>query len=327
MSLSDAVLSNVLSPASLTFVLGLGAGLLRSDLSVPEGVGKGVAVYLMFAIGLKGGVAVSDSMIDLTLILSLTGGVLMSFLMPAVAFVFLRITAGLNRIEAAAVAAHYGSISVVTFVTATGFLGRQSVDYEGYLVAVVALMETPAIITGIWLALGGSRRQSDRGWASPELMREVFLNGSVVLLTGGFLIGLTVGPGGYVSVKPFFSDLFSGVLCLFLLDMGLLAASRLRGAGLLRGPVLAFGVYMPLLGAILGLMVGSLAGLSVGGAMLMAVLGASASYIAVPAAMRMALPQANPALYLSLSLAITFPFNIVVGIPLYYSVAQWMYGG
>lgn len=318
----DLAAANLLSPMVLFFVLGLMAALARVDLSFPEAVAKGLAVYLIVAIGFKGGASVSAYGLDLALVLALGAGFVLSALIPVVAFSILRLTTNLPKIEAAAVAAHYGSISVVTFVTATAFLGVQSVGYEGYLVAVVALMETPAIITGIWLA----RRGGGSSFGDPELMREVFLNGSVVLLTGGFVVGMVTGHDGFEGVKPFFKDMFSGVLCIFLLDMGLLAAARIRSAGLRRTSVIAFGLYMPLIGASIGALTGTVAGLSLGGTVLMAVLGASASYIAVPAAMRLALPEANPALYLSLSLAITFPFNIVIGIPLYFSAVRWIYG-
>ncbi|MGF1508032.1 MAG: sodium-dependent bicarbonate transport family permease [Myxococcota bacterium] len=323
-SAQNAVLGNLLSPVVLSFVLGMAAGLVRAQLSIPEAVGRGVAIYLMFAIGLKGGVAVAESPLDLTLVLTILAGLALSFLMPLLAYLLLRFTAGLSQVESAAVAAHYGSISVVTFVAATLFLGALEVTYEGYLVAVLALMETPAIISGVWLARRGDL--GGRTVFSEDVVREIFLNASVVLLVGGFLIGWVSGPAGLDKVAPFFKDPFTGVLCLFLLDMGLLASRRIREARVLRPSILAFGIYMPLVGASLGLALGVGAGLSLGGATLLSVLAASASYIAVPAAMRLALPQANPALSLTLSLAVTFPFNIVVGIPLYFAAARMVYG-
>jgi hypothetical protein len=322
---TSGILSNLLSPMILTFVLGLGAGLAKAELSIPESLGKAMAIYLMFAIGLHGGAAVSDSPLDATLGLTFLVGVGLSFGMPFLAYGLLRTAVGLGKVEAAAVAAHYGSISVVTFVTATLFLSEQEIGYEGYLVAVLAMMETPAIISGIWL---GRRGDGDGGGGfDADVLREIFLNASVVLLVGGFVVGLLSGTEGIEPVEPLFKDMFKGVLCLFLLDMGLLAASRMKEARVLRPPVILFGIYMPLIGAALGLSLGWTIGLSVGGATLLAVLAASASYIAVPAAMRLALPQANPALYLSMSLAITFPFNVIIGIPLYYTAAGALYGG
>jgi hypothetical protein len=201
------------------------------------------------------------------------------------------------------------------------------VDYEGYLVAVMALMETPAIVSGLWLASKYLPRDQTKGGASGELLREVFLNGSVVLLMGAFVIGLATGTEGMKTVAPFIDAPFKGVLCFFLLDMGLIAAGRLQDSKVISLPLIAFGIIMPLLGGALGLGAGWLIGLSPGGVAIMGILAASASYIAVPAAMRLALPEANPAIYLTLSLAITFPFNLTIGIPLYLSVAQWMAGG
>ncbi len=319
MSPVDAIGSNLLSPPVLCFALGLGSGLARAELSIPGEVGKAISIYLMLAIGLKGGAAVAGSPVELSMVLTLLFGVILSFGMPIVAFLALRATAGLDRMNAAAVAAHYGSISVVTFVTATSLLEAEGIEFEPFLVGAVALMETPAIISGILLARGGSSRGLPKA-----LVREVFLNASVVLLVGGFAVGLLAGPTGFAKVAPFFQAPFAGVLCLFLLDMGLVAAARLRGARVLRLPLVAFSVYMPLVGASLGLGFAQLAGLGVGGSALLATLAASASYIAVPAAMRLAVPKANPAVYLTLSLALTFPFNISVGIPLYLSIATWL---
>ncbi len=328
MTLLETAAANLLSPAILAFALGLLAGLARSDLSVPEAMGKAMAIYLMFAIGLKGGVAVSESEPGLTMVLAVLLGLALGFGLPLLAFQLLRRQARLDVVSAAAVAAHYGSISVVTFVTAEQFAASQGLAYEGYLVAVMALMETPAIVVGLWLA---SRFGAEAGVPAKrlggELLREIFLNGSVVLLVGAFVIGLLVGRSGAEPVAPLFDGLFKGVLCLFLLDMGLLAAARLRGARLLTWRVVAFGLYMPPLAAAIGLAGAAAIGLSQGGALLVAVLAASASYIAVPAAMRLALPKANPGLYVPLSLAVTFPFNVAIGIPLYATLAAWLYGG
>jgi uncharacterized protein len=324
----DAILSlaatNLLSPIVLCFALGLFAALARSDLSVPEAVAKGMSIYLLFAIGFKGGVAVSEHGIDATLGLSLLAGVVLSALLPLVAFMLLRAMSNLSTTDAAAVAAHYGSISIVTFVAATSVLQGRGIMYEGYMVAVAAAMEAPAILSALWLvARGSGGRKMDAG-----LWHEILLNGSIVLLLGSFLIGWVTGPAGLAQIDSFIVAPFKGVLCLFLLDMGLVAGRGLRnGRQVLRPAVLAFGVIMPMVGAAFGLGTGMLLGLSAGGVTIMAVLSASASYIAVPAAMRVALPEADPAIYLTLSLGVTFPFNLTLGIPLYLAAAVALTGG
>lgn len=314
----QAAIGNLLSPMVLAFALGFVAALLGSDLTVPEAIGKGLALYLMFAIGFKGGVAVAANGLDMGLVGAALAGIALSFLIPFIAFQFLRWTSQLDRPTAAAVSAHYGSISVVTFVAASEFLRAAGATYAGYMVAVVALMETPAIVSGLFLA-------RERGPATrhrSELLREILLNGSVVLLLGAFVIGLITGAKGEEALKPFVGDLFKGALCLFLLDMGLLAARGLKNAPPLGGKVFLFGLYMPLVSASLALAAALLLQMDVGSGAVLMVLTASASYIAVPAAMRLALPKANPAVYLSLSLGVTFPFNVAIGIPLYFAVAE-----
>jgi hypothetical protein len=325
----DLALSNLLSPMILFFVLGFAAALLRSDLQIPDQIGKALALYLMLAIGFKGGAAMAESGFDWTFVGAIAIGVGLSFAMPVLGYALLRATSRLDTPTAAAVAAHYGSISAVTFVTAVGFLALQSVPHETYLVAVMALMETPAIITGLLLARHAERAHGrvSKVRGSKDLMREILLNGSVVVLVGAFVIGWMTGQSGLDKVSAFVVDPFLGVLCLFLLDMGLVAARQLRGAKGLGPRTIAFALYMPLIGATCGLAGGTLIGLSLGGTLLITVLAASASYIAVPAAMRIALPQANAAVYLTLSLAVTFPFNILVGIPLYFSVAGMLNAG
>ncbi len=317
-------LANLTSPPILFFLLGLGAALLRSDLSIPETIGKSLAMYLMIAIGFKGGVEVAGHGFGGALFASIVAGVLLSFLLPVIAFGLLRLLSQLDTVNRAAISAHYGSVSIVTFVTAVQYLSLQGLEYEPFLIAVVALMETPAIVTGILL----SQRSAQTGAASPMfsgyLVREVLLNGSVVLLVGAFFIGMISGESGKEALEPFTGGLFTGILCLFLLDMGLVAGRRLLDARLIQPGLVVFAIIMPIIGAAAGLLSGTLAGLSVGGTALLATLAASASYIAVPAAMRVALPQANPGIYLTLSLAITFPFNITLGIPAYQALAQWL---
>ena len=315
--------TNLLSPIILSFALGVAAALARSDLSIPEAVAKGMSIYLLFAIGFKGGVSVADHGIDSTLALSLLAGVVLSAVLPIIAFAVLQVMGNLSRLDAAAVAAHYGSISIVTFVAATSVLQGSGIMAEGYMVAVAAAMEAPAILSALWLVSRGSQsRQMESG-----LMREIMLNGSIVLLVGSFLIGWITGVDGLAKIEAFIVSPFQGVLCLFLLDMGLVAGRGLRGgSGVLKPGVLAFGVVMPLVGATLGLGTGLLLGLSAGGVALFMVLSASASYIAVPAAMRVALPEANPSIYLTLSLGVTFPFNLTLGIPIYVAIASALTG-
>ena len=318
--------ANLVSPVILSFALGLLAALARSDLSVPEAAAKALSIYLLFAIGFKGGAAVAESGFGGTLALGLLAGVILSFAIPLVAFAILRVVSRLSVVDAAAVAAHYGSISIVTFVAATAALQSQGIAHEGWMVAVAAAMEAPAILSALWLVAqkGGSTEQEE------GLLREVLLNGSIVLLVGSFLIGVATGAEGLAKIESFIVAPFTGVLCLFLLGMGLIAGRGLRErrrGGPVSPALIGFGLMMPLIGGAAGLAAALLIGLSPGGAALMTTLAASASYIAVPAAMRVALPEANPSVYLTLSLGVTFPFNLTVGIPLYIAAAVALAGG
>ena len=315
---------NLLTPMILCFALGLAAALARSDLSVPEAAAKAMSLYLLFSIGFKGGVAVSGHGLDLGLGAALVAGVVLSAVLPLVAFPLLGVLTRLGATDRAAVAAHYGSISIVTFVTATSVLVDRAIPAEGYMVAVAAAMEAPAIVSALWLvARSGGGARMDAG-----LWREILLNGSIVLLVGAFLIGAATGVEGKERIDAFITAPFQGVLCLFLLDMGLIAGRGLREVrGTLGAGVLVFGVAMPVIGAAFGLGTALVLGLSPGGTALLMTLCASASYIAVPAAMRVALPEANPSVYLTLSLGVTFPFNLILGIPAYVTVALAVTGG
>ena len=305
------------------FALGLGAGLARSDLSVPEAVAKGLSLYLMLAIGLKGGAALAAPGAAEGLLPALAVGIALSFLLPVPAYAMLRAGTRLDRPTAAAIAGHYGSVSVVTYAAATGVLASAGVAAEAFMPAVLAAMETPAIVTALLLARRG---QTGPMRGKRHLVREVLLNGSVVLLLGSFLIGWAGSAAQRAQLAPFTEALFPGALCLFLLERGLLAARQLAAPGRLDARLVAFGIVMPLIGAAAGLGGGMLAGLSPGGVALMATLAGSASYIAVPAAMRLALPEADAGVYVTLSVAITFPFNIVIGIPLYLWAAHLLAG-
>lgn len=315
---------NLISPPVLFFALGLLAALVRSDLVIPQAVAKAMSLYLMLAIGFKGGVAAGNHGVGLDLFLVIGAAAVLSFFIPVIAYGLLHATTALGRIDKAAIAAHYGSISIVTFIAATAALDAAQIDYPGIMIAAAAAMEVPAIVMALLLAYRGSG-QHDAQSQGATPWREVLLNGSVVLLVGAFIIGMVTGEAGNKEISPFISEPFKGVLCLFLLDMGLVAGRELRQVRKTLTPaLLGFGLYMPPLGGALGGVAGALIGLDVGGIALFSVLGASASYIAVPAAMRLALPEAKPSLYLTLSLAVTFPFNLTLGIPLYIELAGWL---
>jgi uncharacterized protein len=309
---------NLLSPMVLFFVLGAALSLARSDLSIPGAVAKLLSLYLMMAIGFRGGVEVAHHGPSVTLAAALAAGIGLSFGIPFLAYAILRVATRLSTVDAAAVAAHYGSISAVTLVAVMSVLSQMGVSFEGYMIAVAAAMETPAILSALLLA-----RKGEAGRARGELLREILLNGAVVMLLGSFAIGIVTGDRGMALLKPFLVDSFAGFLCLFLLDMGLVAGRGLRDGGRALSPgAVGFAVVMPLAGGACAAALSPLVGLSPGGTAILITLAASASYIAVPAAMRLALPQANAAIPLTLSLGVTFPFNLLFGIPLYIAVAQ-----
>lgn len=322
MELSIAALAgNLLAPTILFFVLGLIAAIARSDLSIPDGAAKVMSIYLLLAIGFKGGAAVAKSGVDAQLIASLGAGIVLSFVLPFVAYALLRLMTRLDDLNAAAVAGHYGSISIVTFVTAVSLLEARGIPSEGYLVAVAAVMEVPAIMSALWIAV----RKGGVSAADCSLFRHIFGNGSIVLLIGSFAIGTITGESGLNDLRPFIVVPFTGVLAVFLLDMGLSAGrSLLEHRKEISGGLLAFGCVMPVVGSLFGLGFAHLIGLSTGGIFLLMVLSASASYIAVPAAMRLALPQAKSGIYLTLALGVTFPFNLTLGMPLYFLLANWI---
>jgi hypothetical protein len=322
------------SPMVLFFALGLGAALARSDLTIPEAAAKTISLYLMLAIGFKGGAELAAHGLDAVVVRTLIAGVGLSFAIPALAFFCLRMTSRLPAVEVAAIAAHYGSISIVTFVAGTQMVEAATGASEGFMVAVAAAMETPAILTALLLASHFRKRAAEATadaapdpHAKGELAREVLLNPSVVVLLGSMAIGAATGAKGLEMVSPFIVDPFRGVLCLFLLDMGLVAGRGLRaGWRALSLPVVAFGLYMPVLSAGIAALLVPFLELGVAGAALFLTLAASASYIAVPAAMRIALPEARPSVYVTLSLGVTFPFNLTLGLPLYLWLAERIAG-
>ena len=303
-------------PVVLFFLLGAIAGLLRSDLKIPGVLYESLSIFLLLAIGLKGGVELSRYALSSVALPALTV-VAVGALIPLLAFPVLRHIGKLSRADSGSIAAHYGSVSVVTFAVGTTYLARQGQDIEGFMTVLLVLLEFPALVIGVLLA-----RSGDAGVPWRRVIREVMTGKSLVLLLGGLAIGWVAGPEGAESIAPVFFTLFKGVLAFFLLELGLVAASRigdLRRAGLF---LLGFATLMPLVSAGLGLATGWLLGFSVGGMALLATLYASASYIAAPAAMRLAVPEANPALSIGAALGITFPFNLIVGIPLYHRLAQ-----
>ncbi len=319
-------LSNMLIPAILFFALGFLAQLMRSDLKFPPDLAKALSIYLLVGIGLHGGMELAkiDAIDAIGAIVAALG---LGFGLPIVAYLILSHIVRVERLNAAAIAAHYGSVSAGTFVTAIAFLDSLKVPYESHPVIMLAIMESPAIIIG--LALANMARKGDGNGhqkrVSRELVHDAFTNGSVVLLLGSMLIGAIAQPAGLNKIMPFYETMFMGVLSLFLLDMGMEASRRIGDFKKVGPSLLVFGIAMPLIGGMVGLAVGHwLLGFGVGGTLLVAVLAASASYIAVPPAMRLAIPEASPALFLTLSLGVTFPFNIIVGIPLYFSAAQWI---
>jgi hypothetical protein len=308
-----------LDPVVLFFALGLAAGVLRADLRLPPAIYEFVSTLLLLSIGMKGGIELARQPAEGLagdLMLTLLLGILLTFL----AFFILRGIGRLDRSNAAAVAAHYGSVSIGTFAVGVAYLGSAGIGYEPTMPLLLVLLEIPAIVLGILLARG---LQAGSPWG--EIAREVLLGRSVLLLLGGLFIGWAAGAEGLQPMAPLFFDLFKGILAVFLLEMGLIAADHLGGFrryGLFMG---AFALLIPPTFAMIGLGFAMLMGLSLGGAILFATLAASASYIAAPAAMRSAVPEANPALSLTAALAITFPFNILLGIPLYRQAAEWLW--
>ncbi|MGA1375672.1 MAG: sodium-dependent bicarbonate transport family permease [Steroidobacteraceae bacterium] len=307
-----------LDPIVLFFALGLGAGILKADLRLPPAIYEFVSTVLLLSIGMKGGIELARQPAEglaVDLLLTLILGILLTF----IAFFILRYVGRLDRSNSAAVAAHYGSVSIGTFAVAVAFLAGAGIPYEPTLPLLLVLLEIPAIVLGILLARG---LRAGAPWG--EIAHEVLLGRSVLLLLGGLVIGWAAGAEGLEPVAPLFFDLFKGILAVFLLEMGLIAADHFGGFRR-HGPfMVAFALVIPPFFAMIGLGFALLMGLSVGGAILLATLAASASYIAAPAAMRSAVPEANPALSLTAALALTFPFNILVGIPLYQRAAEWL---
>lgn len=327
-------MSTFMDPAILFFVFGLLAGGLRSNLEIPPPISRFLSLYLLMALGLKGGFALAASGLTTQVTVSLAAALLLAVVVPAIGYLLLRRLLG--GFDAAAIAATYGSVSAVTFITAVQYLDTHGVAFGGHMAAAMALMESPAIVMAVVLANLARQRQPSAvavPGATPRhapslrhILHESFTDGAQLLLLGAMLVGILTGEAGQAAMKPFAVDLFKGMLAFFLLDMGLLAA---RHMGDLRGKspwLLGYALLGPLAHAALALGLAKMLGLSVGDGALLMVLAASASYIAVPAVVRQAIPEANPSLYVGMSLGLTFPFNILLGIPFYVGVAQRVLG-
>jgi hypothetical protein len=322
-------MQNFIDPAILFFVFGMVAGSLKSNLEIPPQISRFLSLYLLMALGLKGGFALAQSGMTGEVLISLGAAVGMAILVPVLGYLVLR--RFLNGFDAAAIAATYGSVSAVTFITAVQYLDTHGIQFGGHMAAAMALMESPAIVLAVILANHARQKAAaiaGRGGAAAgnaplgRILHEALTDGAQLLLVGAMLIGILTGDSGQAAMKPFSVDLFKGMLAFFLLDMGLLAA---RNMGKLKGQsvwLLVYAIAGPLVHASIALLLGWLLGMSVGNVTLLMVLSASASYIAVPAVVRHAIPEANPSLYFGMSLGLTFPFNILLGIPLYVYLAQ-----
>jgi len=327
----ESLVQNILHPPVMFFILGLTSVLLRSNFEIPSQISKFLSLYLLFDIGIHGGEALFKSGLDPQMIVMMAVCITVSFLMPFGLYKVLRLK--LKTHDASAIAATYGSVSAVTFATAVSFLATQHVQSSGYMVACMALMESPAIIAGLLLyQISKTQRKEALAEAGADatvvrpprpinikgVLHEAFFNGSIILLVGSLVIGILGGKAGAEELKPFVDDIFKGVLSFYMLDMGIIAAKRFSDFKESSGFLITFGLVYPLVGASLGLLIAKLINLHIGDALILMVLVASASYVAVPAAMRTAIPKANMSLLLPVALGVTFTFNVTLGIPLYF---------
>ncbi|MEM1072065.1 MAG: sodium-dependent bicarbonate transport family permease [Planctomycetota bacterium] len=330
----ELFIENLLSPPVLFFFLGIAATMVRSDLEIPAPIAKLFSLYLLWAIGFKGGVALRDAGLEWSALAPIGAAVAFSAIVPLVSFPLLR--RAFNVHDACALAAAYGSVSVVTFVTAADFLEAREVVYGGEMVAALALMESPPIIVALMLRrfllsrsastdASPAGHDNGKGHSIRQLLHEALTNGPVFLLLGSFTAGLLMMPTGVEPLRSFSHDIFHGVLVLFLLEAGMVSGTRLRELMRMGVPAVGSGVLLPLVNAAAGIAISAMLGLSVGNAVMLTVLAASASYIAVPAVMRLAVPEANSGLYLPMALGVTFPFNVCVGIPLYLMIITWLW--
>ena len=318
---SVVMFENLLDPVIMFFALGLGAGILKSDLKLPQALYDTLSIYLLVTIGLKGGIALSSTNISQN-IWQLTSPIVLGIMLPLIAYPILKRIGRLNIYDSAAIAAHYGSVSAITFAVVVSFLEERNISYEQYATVLLVLMEVPAILIGIFIV----RFKVSNGevpWS--KLLHDVFLGKSVYLLLGGLLIGYFCDQSRLDPIKGLFITPFKGMLAFFLLEMGIIASSQLKELRKTGVFLVVFGIGFPLLASVIGAGIGKMFGLSFGGTVILSTLSASASYIAAPAAIRIAIPQANPTLYLTSALGITFPFNIIVGIPLYFEFVKLLF--
>lgn len=322
---------NLLTPSIMFFGLGFIAQLIRSDLKLPAELTKSMTIYLLLSVGIHGGIELSHTTFS-DAVPSVMVAIMLGISLSLIGYLIITKIGKIDPFNAAAIATHYGSVSAGTFLTAIAFLEAMHIDFEKYPIIMLAIMESPAIFIGLLLAAYLRRNQTInaelKNSSKSELIREAFTNGSIVLLVGGLLIGDMATEKSVKGILPFFDHLFMGVLCIFLLSMGMEAAKKLHDFKVAGKFLVCFGLLMPLFSGLLGIMIGVyLLNFSVGGATLVGVLAASASYIAVPPAMRMAIPEANPSIYLTLVLGVTFPFNVILGIPIYFSTANFLIKG
>ncbi|MDH4347239.1 MAG: sodium-dependent bicarbonate transport family permease [Gemmatimonadota bacterium] len=317
--------ANLLSPVVLAFALGMVAKLVKSEFSLPKDVYLGISIFLLWAIGLQGGIELHHASLH-TIAWPAVATLALGCLTPVSAYLVLRRAGRFSAVDSAAIAAHYGSVSAVTFIAATSFVKSQGYEAEGFMPTLLALLESP----GIHIALAiGAVQAGSAGRPLKEVLHEVLTGRTMVLLVGGLLVGFLMGSQQWETIGPFYDTrgpIFRGLLCLFMLELGVLAAGRLGDLRKVGGFLLGFGIVMPVIHGTAGVWVGQLAGLSLGGATVLGVMAASASYIAAPPAVRLTLPDANPTYYLTAALVITFPFNLLVGIPLYFQIARWLEG-
>lgn len=313
----DIAISNLTSITVLIFFLGLLAGAIKSDVKIPEAIYQFIAIYLLFGIGLKGGVSLRESNLIDTL-LPILATLALGITIPVLAFLVLGRITRISELDRGSLAAHYGSTSLVTFTAALVYLDNNQISYEGFATTLLTVMEVPGIVVGIFLAKRHLAPKTN--WS--ESLREIFLGKTLMLLVGGLFIGYVAGTEGYVRVEPFFVTMLPGVLALFLLHLGYLAGERWKSLLEVGPGLIAFGILFPIAMGITGTVIGSLIGLSAGGSVILGILSASASYIAAPAAVRVALPEANISLPVTTSLVITFPTNLLISIPLLMQIAQ-----
>lgn len=330
MTAFEILRANLLSPIVLAFLLGIVAKLMKSELSLPKDLYSSLSIYLLLAIGLKGGVELSESTFEV-IAWPAFATLVLGCVTPISAYILMRKLGRFRRIDAAALAAHYGSVSAVTFIAANQFIEQMGKTVEGFMPTLLTLLESPGI--HIALAIGAMKRAKNNSSISSvdkktkfDIFHEILTGRSMILLVGGLVIGLLMGAKAYEPVKPFFETGFKGALVLFLLEMGIVAGSRLSDLKKVGLPLISLGILIPILHGTLGVFLGDWSGLSVGGATVLGTMAASASYIAAPPAVRMTLPEANPTYYLTASLAVTFPFNLVLGIPLFFKLAEWLAG-